>query len=88
MSAIVTCDSRNRVVVRDAVPGQKYRVKGLTLEPVVEAPAPRKPKEWAGGKKGLGEHLDSLAALGFEMPEPVAGEISPCRPRAAGEPLS
>ena len=78
VSAIVTCDSRNRVVVRDAVPGQKYLVRGLTLEPVVDAPARRKPKEWAGPKKDLDDYLEEMGALGLRV-DPIKEKAGPCK---------
>ena len=78
VNAIVTCDSRNRVVVRDAVPGQKYLVKGLTLESVREQ-APTKPRKWAGSKRSLRQVRDEMLALGFQFEPSMNQEVGPCQ---------
>ena len=73
----MTCDELHRVVIPEAVPGRKYRVTGLTLEPVGDHAQP-KPLEWDGPKLSLAEHLRGLFAEGFEFPETPHDPVPPC----------
>ena len=80
MSSIVTCDSRRRLIIAAAVPGQEYLVDGLHVEPApVKHAAPRQPRKWAGPKHSLGWHLKQLKDAGLKF-EPIMNKekVGPC----------
>ena len=49
MNMIATCDKKHRLIVRDAIPGQKYLVQGLSIKPV-EDPKPDQAEKVVYGK--------------------------------------
>jgi hypothetical protein len=81
MTAIATAD-RSRLHIRGLRDGERYIVAtqgdGWLIQPEPREPERRKPKEWAGPKKDLFDHLDEMSALGFVMPEPIKETVGPC----------
>ncbi|MFN3410311.1 MAG: hypothetical protein ACK45B_15060 [Limisphaerales bacterium] len=80
MTTIVKAD-QNRIPIKGVRDGMRYLVReeasGWWVEPVTEpSPAAR---EIRHARKTLCEHLDALAAEGFEFSPSPKEEVPPCR---------